>query len=171
MSVSNARNLPPTHRAAIRQIFLQRRREYTTQEAANLLRLKLGEFLAWIEDGLLDIEVRRKRRQLGGPRHVLIPWKELASAALLRWTVMQVHDALGKEARWVLPRLLRPVELKDVRLPEYQVRLLETLATDAGVTVEEYVYTALLDLEVAGDRKTIERLLPGFTAAMQFPER
>jgi len=56
-------------------------------------------------------------------------------------------------------------------MPEYQVRLLETLATDAGVTVEEYVYTALLDLEVAGDRKTIERLLPGFTAAMQFPER
>ncbi|HEV7240463.1 MAG TPA: hypothetical protein VGQ36_14585 [Thermoanaerobaculia bacterium] len=161
--------LPPTHREAIRAIFLKRRPEYTTRDAAQLLRMTLGEFLAWIETGVLDIEVRRKRRQLGGPRHALIPWKEVASAAMLRWTVVQIHDALGKDADGALPRLLWPVELKAVRLPAYQVRLLETLAQNSGVTVEEYVYTALLGVEAAASHAEIESMLPGFTEAVQFP--
>src|SRR5688500_4588096 len=114
--------LPPTHREAIREIFLRRRREYPMREAASLLRLNLGEALAWVESGQLHVEHRRKRKQLGGPRQSLVKWNDLASAALLRWTVMQVHEALGQEANRVLPRLLRPVELKSLRLPEYQVR-------------------------------------------------
>ncbi len=73
--------LPPTHREAIREIFLKLRAEYTTREAANLLRIGLGELLAWTEDGRLHVEFKRKRRQLGGPRHSMVPWKELASAA------------------------------------------------------------------------------------------
>lgn len=161
--------LPPTHREAIREIFLRRRREYTTQQAASLLRLNLGEVLALIDRGVLHAEVRRKRRQLGGPRHSLIAWQELASAALVRWTVVQVHDALGEEANRVLPRLLRPVTLKELRLPEYQVRLLESLAKNDGVTIEEYIYRALLHLEVAADPEMVERLLPGFREAMEFP--
>jgi hypothetical protein len=59
--------------------------------------------------------------------------------------------------------------LKEIRLPEYQVRLLETLAKHAKVSVEEYVFNALLDLEVAGDPDEIETLLPGFKEAMAFP--
>jgi hypothetical protein len=161
--------LPPTHREAIRAIFLRRRAEYTTQEAAQLLRMTLGDFLALISKGILDVEVRRKKRQLGGPRHTLIPWKELAAAAMLRWTVMQIHDALGKDATDVLPRLLQPVELKSVRLPRYQVELIERLAKDAGISVEEYVYTALLGVETAQSHAAIERVLPGFTDAIQFP--
>lgn len=161
--------LPPTHREAIREIFLRRRSEYTTQQAAQLLRMTLGDFLAMISEGILDVQVRRKRRQLGGPRHALVSWNELASAAMLRWTVMQIHDALGKEANRTLPSLLRPVELKAVRLPAYQVRLLETLAQNAGVSVEQYVYTSLLGLEVAASPETLEQMLPGFTAAIQFP--
>lgn len=42
--------LAATHRNAIREIFLRRRLEYTTQEAANLLRLGLY-------DALLSLEV------------------------------------------------------------------------------------------------------------------
>jgi hypothetical protein len=103
--------MPPprsTHRKAIRAIFLQRRAEYTTREAANLLRIGLGELLAWTENGRLHVEFKRKKRQLGGPRHSMVPWKELASAAMLRWTVVQIHDALGGEANGILPRLCRP---------------------------------------------------------------
>lgn len=162
--------LPPTHREAIREIFLKRRAEYTTYEAAQLLRLGLGEMLSLIENGTLHADVRRKHRQLGGPRHALMPWSELASAAMLRWSILQIHDALGSEANAVLPRLFRPAELKRVRLPEYQVRLLETLAQNAGVDLNEYIYGALLGLEVAADPETMEKLLPGFTEAIRFPD-
>jgi hypothetical protein len=161
--------LPPTHREAIREIFLRRRTEYTTRDAARLLRMTLGEFLALVTSGVLDAQVRRKKKQLGGPRQAMVRWSELASAAMLRWTIVQIHDALGKEANRVLPSLLRPVELKSVRLPEYQVRLLETLARNAGVTVEEYVYTSLLSLEAAESVEALERLLPGFHEAITFP--
>jgi hypothetical protein len=43
--------LPPTHREANREIFLKRRAEYATYEAAQLLRLGLGEMLSLIENG------------------------------------------------------------------------------------------------------------------------
>jgi len=88
---------------------------------------------------------------------------------MVRWSVMEIHDALDKEAHRVLPRLLRPVELKSVRLPEYQVRLLETLAQRAGVSVEAYVYNALLSVETAASPDAIERVLPGFCEAVHFP--
>lgn len=139
------------------------------KEAASLLRLNLGEALAWVESGQLHVEVRRKRKQLGGARHSLVKWNELASAAMVRWNIMQIHEALGEDANRVLPRLLRPVTLKSLRLPEYQVRLLETLAQDSGVSVDEYVFTALLNLETAGDPDEIEKLLPGFKDAIEFP--
>jgi hypothetical protein len=162
--------LPRTHRDAIREIFLKRRSEYTTHEAAQLLRLGLGDMLALIENGTLHAQVKRKPRQLGGPRRALVPWSELAAAAMLRWTVVQIHDALGSEANAVLPRLFRPAELKRVRLPEYQLRLLETLAQNAGMDLDDYLYGALLSLEVAADPETMEKLLPGFNEAIRFPD-
>jgi hypothetical protein len=162
--------LPGTHREAIREIFLKRRAEYTTWEAAQLLRLGLGEMLALIESKTLHADVKRKRRQLGGARQALMPWSELASAAMLRWTIVQIHDALGSDANRVLPSLFRPVELKKVRLPEYQLRLLETLAQNAGMGLDEYIYGALLGLEVAADPETMEKLLPGFNEAIRFPD-
>ncbi|HYK04024.1 MAG TPA: hypothetical protein VE974_19880 [Thermoanaerobaculia bacterium] len=168
--MTNSRPLPPTHRDAIREIFLRRRIEYSTKDVARLLRLNLGEVLAMIESGELHADVRRKRKQLGGPRLAWITWNELASTALLRWTVVQVHDALGKQANRVLPRLLRPVALKSLRLPEYQVRLLETLAREAGVSLEEFVFTSLVNLETFGTPEEIERLLPGYIEAIRFPD-
>lgn len=157
------------HHEAIREIFLRRRSEYTTPEAAQLLRTTRENFLAWIAAGVLDVQARGRRRQLGGERHAVVRWNELASAAMLRWTVMEIHDALGEDAARVLPRLLRPVELQSVRLPEYQMQLLEVLARKERITVEGYLYTALLGLETAASHAEIERTLPGFTEAIQFP--
>jgi hypothetical protein len=162
--------LPPTHREAIREIFLKRRIEYTVSQAASVLRLGVGDVLALVQNGTLHAVVRRKRKQLGGPRHTILTWNEVASAAMLRWTILQIHDALGREADAVLPRLFRPAELKAVRLPEYQLRLLETLAQDAGVSLEEYIYSALLVVEVAAEPDVMEKLLPGFTEAIRFPD-
>jgi hypothetical protein len=105
-----------------------------------------------------------------GPSAPSVTWNELASAAMLRWTVIQIHDALGDEANRVLPRLLRPVELKPLRLPEYQVRLVEEFAREAGSSVEAYIYEQLLAVEAAGNADEIELLLPGFKEAMRFPD-
>ena len=166
--MTSNRSLPPTHREAIREIFLRRRIEYTTQQAAQLLRLSVGEFYAWIDRGVLHVERRRKRRQLGGRRNALVTWKELASVAMLRWTPMEIHDALGKEAATTLPRLLRPVEFKGVRLPEYLIRLIEHRAQRERVTVEAFVYTTLLALEAEVDSDEIAQL-PGVKEAISFP--
>ena len=158
------------HRAAIRELFLHRRTEYTTQQAANLLRLNVGEVLALIDAGSLHANVKRKRRQLGGRKRALITWHELASAAMLRWTVMQINDALGERARNVLPRLLWPVELESVRLPEYQVRLITVLAEHEGVSFEEFVHNALLHVETAKTPEEMERLVPCIRDALAFPD-
>ena len=144
--------------------------EYTTREAANLLRLTLGDFLRYLDTGILRVERRKKRKQLGGRGQALVTWKELASAAMLRWTVMEVHDALGEAANITLPRLLRPLELKGVRLPEYLLRLLEQIAERQRVTVEEYVYTCLLAVETEMCPDVMEQLLPGFKEAINFPD-
>lgn len=169
MSVKSARPLSPAHRAAIREIFLRRRAEYTPQQLATLLRLNLGEVLTLIDRGILHAEVRRKRRQLGGLRRSLIAWNEVASYAMIRWTVMQIHDALGKDAAAVLPSLLRPVEIRSIRLPEYMVRLLEALAARGGVSLEEFIYSSLLHLETTGTAAEIESMVPGYSEAMEFP--
>ena len=88
---------------------------------------------------------------------------------MLRWTPMDIYDALGKEAATTLPRLLRPVELKGVRVPEYLVRLIEYLAQRERVTVEEYVYTKLLALEADVSPDEIEQL-PGVREAISYPD-
>ncbi len=168
-SVSTRRPLHPTHRAAIREIFLRRRIEYTTQEAASLLRLSILTLADAIHGGALHVENRRKRKRLGGRRYPLMTWQELASAAMLRWTPMQIHDALREHANSILPSLFRPVELKGVRLPAYQLRLLEVLAQRENVSVEEYLYTALLGLETAISSEESEQLIPGLHDALTFP--
>lgn len=167
--VTGLRPSPPTiilvvmsvaaHRAAIREIFLRPRNQYAAHDAARLLHLTVTELFSWTDSGCLAVRGRRS----------LVSWQELASAATLRWTVMQIHDALGDDADRILPRLLRPIELKFLRLPEYLVRLLERLAANEGVTAEEYLYATMLELEVARDPGVLESLLPGFIEATRFP--
>lgn len=170
MSVSRTRMMPNSEREAIRELFLQRRHEYGMNEAARLLCLTMSDAVAWAKDGRLHLERRLARKQVGGFRKELVEWKDLASAALLRWTVMQIHDALATDANGVLPPLLRPVEMKGVQLPAYQVRLLELLADRARVTPDEFLYEALLSLEVSCSIEEIERMLPGFVEAITFPD-
>ncbi|HEX8617675.1 MAG TPA: hypothetical protein VF911_08850 [Thermoanaerobaculia bacterium] len=167
MSVKPDCNLLPSDRKAIRAIFLARRTAYPMRDAANLLRLSMADALAWAESGQLHVAPARTREQLV---NALVTWRDLASAALLRWNVMQINEALAGEADRVLPRLLRLAELRSVQLPEYQVRLLEAVARDAGVSVDELVFTALLDLETTGSPDEIENLLPGYKEAITFPD-
>lgn len=162
--------LPISEREAIRELFLKRRREYSMKDAARLLGLTMSDAIAWVKGGSLHVERRRGRKQLGGISKEFVTWKDLASAALLRWTVMQIHDALADEANHVLPPLLRPVELVGIQLPAYQVKLLQMLANRAGVMMDEFIHEALLSVEVECSIEDFEQMLPGFTEAITFPE-
>jgi hypothetical protein len=170
MSVTLGYSLPIPHRQSVRQIFLRRRTAYSVRQAAALLRLSLDEARAWVESGQLHVDTRRRRKRDDLRGRAFVTWKSLASAALLRWNVMQIHEALGAAANGVLPRLLRPVELKCLRLPEYQVRLLQLLAENEGVSLDEFVFMGLLHLETQGSPEDIEKLLPGYTEAIAFPD-
>lgn len=162
------RPLPPTQREAIRDLFLHRQRVYTTAQAATVLRLTVTDIEEMIEDGKIQAEYRKKNRQLGGRRQLMIRWTDLVRATMRHWTAVQVHDALGDRAKDWLPRLLWPEEL-NVRLPLYQVRLLEALAQDSGVTLESYLHRYLGNL--ATSPAQAERLVPDFNKAVAFPEQ
>lgn len=161
------RKTPGSEREAIRTIFLRKRIEYTTQEAAQLLRVNLGDVLRWIEEGTLHVEWKRKRRQLGGPRNAILPWSELATAAMRRWTVHRIAEALGRDVARVLPQLLRPAE-RTYSLPEYQVRLLEALALERGQSASEYLSAVLRTVEAMMPPERTERMVPGISDALAF---
>ncbi len=94
-------------------------------------------------------------------------WRQLACIALRRWTLAEIHDALGDDAATVLPPLLMLRSLT-VRLPEYLVRALETIAAEDGTTVEGCLEGELMDF--AGTiASRIETAIPGFRRAYLFP--
>src|SRR5438552_10357201 len=50
-----------------------------------------------------------------------------------RWTLAEIHDALGADASTVLPPLLS-LRTLTIQLPEYIVRAVETMATEDATT-------------------------------------
>ena len=84
-----------------------------------------------------------------------------------RWTLAEMHDALGSEAATVLPPLLA-LRTVTVRLPEYLVGALEMAAAEDRTTIDEFLHRELLDF--AGTMvDQMEALHPGFRRAYLFP--
>jgi hypothetical protein len=77
---------------------------------------------------------------------------------------------LGDAASRVLPPMLGPTAFKAV-LPDYQVRMIEALAAREGIEAGTFLQLHLLDLASACDLATMERAIPGFVEALQFPTR
>ena len=162
------RRLHDSDREAIVAIFLQRRIEYTVADAAQLLRVNIGDVMREIEQGTIAAELRRKRRQLGGPRHALMPWSELAAAAMRKWGLHRINAALGERAPEVIPELLLLTDLS-VALPEYQVRVLGALARKRGESVSECLSRTLSGMFAMMPPASIDALVPGATEAAVFP--
>jgi hypothetical protein len=86
-----------------------------------------------------------------------------------RWTLADIHDALGADAATVLPPLLS-LRAVTVRLPEYMVRALETVAVEEGMTLDGALHGELIDF--AGTMAArIEKKVPGFRRAYFYPGR
>lgn len=154
-----ARNRGIGDKERIRNLFLQRQEFYTLRQAAEVLGLTRH---ALIREAVLD---RRDAYQVGSRWR--FTWRQVAYVALRRWTLGEIHDALGPAAESVLPPLLslRPLT---VALPEYIVRALETLASDHATTVDEYLHRELIDF--AGSvASQVERRIPGYRRAYLFP--
>ncbi len=87
--------------------------------------------------------------------------------ALRRWTLAEIQDALGADAARILPPLLS-LRAVTVRLPEFIVRALETIAAKEQTTLEAALHGELIDF--AGAHLTrLETMIPGYRRAYLFP--
>ena len=143
----------------IRTLFLNRQPSYRLSEAARILGMTRG---------VLEREAKADQedayRVNGRWRFT---WRQVAYIALRRWSLAQIHDALGSDATAVLPPLLG-MRAVTVRLPEYLVRAIELSAASDDRTIDDWLHHELVDFAgtVAND---MERAIPGFRRAYLFP--
>lgn len=143
----------------IRTLFLNREESYTLANAARLLGVASSTIRREAE-----ADDREAYRANGAWR---FSWRQLAYLALRRWTLTQIHEALGTEAKAALPPLLG-LRTLTVQLPEYLTRAIEIAADDDHTTVDDWLYQELIDFAgMIADR--MERAVPGFRRAYLFP--
>jgi len=143
----------------IRELFLQRKPSYRLSEAGRLLRMTRKQLE---REAKADHE--EAYRTNGRWRFT---WRQVAYIGLRRWSLAEIHDALGPDATTVLPPLLG-LRAVTVQLPEYLVRAIEVSAATEDTTVDDWLHHELLDF--AGTvATTMERAIPGFRRAYFFP--
>jgi hypothetical protein len=148
-----------TERERIRVIFLHRQESYTLREVAHLTGAPLRKLRREIAEGSRDATKVR------GLWH--FAWRQAVYVAMDRWTLAEIQDALGTDAASVLPPLLT-LRAVTVRLPEYIVRALETIAANGGTTVDAALGSELI--EFAGAHLTeLQATIPGYRQAYLFP--
>src|SRR5437868_10859337 len=142
----------------IRSIFLQTT-PYVSQKDMCILftgaRLHVNELIAERE-----IQVHARR---GAPAFAR---GDLMALAVEVWSLEAIEEALGEDAARVLPA---PIRLRAVtlKLPEYQVAMLDYLAADKQTTPSDLVTRALGDLE-AEHMDVLTASAPGFAEAMNW---
>lgn len=149
-------------RPAIREIFLSmdRSAEYRLSPVARVIGMSQREILRRIQAG--EIEAREQRGQY------LVAWPEIASLAIVKWSLAVITSELGERAKDALPPLVQPRQFVTL-LPACQVEMIYRLARRAGTTPDSFLSNHLLDL-AASEAETIERELPGFIDAMRWPD-
>ncbi len=145
----------------IRALFLQPQHTYGLVEAATLLGIDWREMRAWMESGELE--------GLDTAEGLVLPWVELVSFGMDFWSQQLVEEALGAELAEAIPELLRLTEL-EVRIPRFEVVTLERLAAREGKSIDAVLSRELLDL-VSTHSRWLSREVPGFAAALAWPER
>jgi hypothetical protein len=145
----------------IRTIFLHHESRVTISEAARMLGWTPAELNAAIRNG--DIE------PVTTCSGKMIALRELAMQALQLWSLNTVEDALGSDAKLIMPAALRTRRFT-VRLPLYQISALQVLAEDGRESVDTFLmrmFDELTDL----NKERLSRLIPGLAEAIGWPER
>jgi hypothetical protein len=146
-------------REHIRAVFLRRKEVYSLGEVARLTGMQPAELRREVRAGLRDAS------KAGGLWR--FTWRQLAYVAFSRWTLAEIHEALGADAEKVLPPLLT-LRSVTVRLPEYILQALETIAADDGMTLDESLHEELIDFAGTVSSRVGERI-PGYRRAYMFP--
>lgn len=144
----------------IRSLFLQPNPTYTIPEAATLLGMDAREVRGWVEVGELE--------GMDTDEGLRVPWSELVSFGMDFWSQEAVEEALGADVATAIPELLRLTEL-EVRIPRMEVVALERVAARDGKSVGTVLARELLDF-VSANSGWLEREVPGFLAALAWPE-
>ena len=111
-----------------------------------------------IEDGLIVAG----SAAMGGR----ISKEEMMAAAMRVWELGVIEEALGDDAPFVLPEVIRLVELR-ARVPRYQREMLRELARREGTSVDHVLTRESEDVASAYAEELAG--VPGFAMAMQWP--
>lgn len=149
----------PSEREAIRTVFLHRVESYALGEVSRLTGIPADSLRRAARKG------DRDAYKAGGAWR--FTWRQAVNITLQRWTLAEVHEALGDDAATVLPPLLT-LRAVTVQLPEYVLRALETLATDERTTLDAFLYSELIDFAGAVCTRMGERI-DGYRRAYLFP--
>ena len=154
-----AKKIDADRREHIRTLFLEPAESYRLSEAARLVGISTNTMRREAED-----DQREAYRSNGSWRFT---WRQVAFIALRRWTLAEIHEALGRDAATVLPPLLS-LRTLTIRLPEFIVRALENVAIADGTTLDDWLHHELVDF--AGTVvDQMERIMPGFRRAYFYP--
>jgi hypothetical protein len=143
----------------IQMLFLHPAEAYRLSEAARLIGVSPGVLRREAEE-----DQRDAYRSNGSWQFT---WRQVACSALRRWSLAEIHDALGSEAATVLPPLLSLRSLT-IRLPEYIVRAMEAMAAEDATTLDDWLHRELVDF-ASTVATNMERQIPGFRRAYLFP--
>jgi hypothetical protein len=145
----------------IQELFLHPAAPYRLSRAARLIGISPGVLRRQAEAD------QREAYRSNGAWH--FTWRQVALIAMRRWTLAEIHEALGTEAAQVLPPLLS-LRSMTVRLPEYLVKALETAAAEDATTVDDWLHQELVDFAgTVADR--MDAIHPGFRRAYLYPGR
>jgi hypothetical protein len=146
---------------AIRQLFLHPRAAYPVGETASLLDVGWRDVRGWIESG----ELAAVDTEAG----LVVPWAELVSLGMERWSQAVVEEALGDDLPLALPELVRLSELR-LRVRRLDIVALEQLAASGHESVSQLVSRELRDL-LSAHSEWLATSVPGFAEALAWPER
>jgi hypothetical protein len=151
--------LDPAITERIRTIFLHPRAYVSIEEAAVMLDWSHERMTEALERGEVDLV-----RTCSGEG---VPREEVISQATAVWPLDVIEEALGRSASSVLPAALRTRNVR-VRLPQYQVAMLERLAATWQRTVSQLLTYELEDL-AAVHFDEFAQTIPGFAEAFHWP--
>jgi hypothetical protein len=150
-----------TEKTRIRAIFLDRKKRYSFPVAVRLLGMTEAALLHDVASG--SVETERE-----GDGSYCFTWPQLAFAALRRWPLRRIVEALERDAAKGLPEAVLPCPAT-FHLPRYQVDVIHALArreaTDADTILSDY----LLDL-CESNAEELADDVPGLREAIRFPD-
>jgi hypothetical protein len=138
----------------LRKLFTECRAFYTLEEARRLAGVSASAVARAIEEGAVE---------------PALPWEDVAGLALARWTPRRIAHIVGG----ALPPLNQFRTIR-VELPVYQLRLLHYLAEQRSTRETPLAVSDVLEYELTAlafeeDVASLDRAIPGFAAAANFP--